>query len=126
MKITLVVVAILFFVPKLAGGTSLIGRPLDGSVLVHQCQIAIKVMDAAGAGTAEDIRTGADCGNYVQGYRDSLVASKAICLRLDVANGVVVRAYSAFMQQHPEYLKKYEGDGLFAALRSNFRCSKPK
>jgi Rap1a immunity proteins len=124
MRIMLVVLATLSLVPKLASGTSLIERPLDGSVLVHQCQIAIRVMDAAGAGTAEDIRVGADCGNYVQGYRDGLVASRAICLKLDVPNGTVVRTYSAFMQQHPEFLKKYEGDGLFAALRSNFRCSK--
>lgn len=107
-------------------GTSLKSLPNDGSLLLRQCQITMKVMDAGSSASVQDTLSAQFCGDYIKGYADALIAAKAICVGDDVSNGAMVRAYSSFMQQRPEFLKRYQAIGLSAALRFNYPCAKHK
>jgi len=105
-------------------GTSVTPIPNDGSLLLRQCQTTIKVMDAGVNASDNDILPAQFCGNYIEGYADALIASKSICVSDEVSNGAMVRAYTSFMQQHPEFLKQYQADGVRAALTFNYSCDK--
>lgn len=111
---------------KSSYGTSVTPHPNDGSLLLRQCQTTIKVMDAAGNAPEVDILPAQFCGNYIKGYADALIASRNICVSPEVSNGAMVRAYSSFMREHPEFLKRYQGDGVRAALKFNYSCDKHK
>ena len=123
---TLVLFACMLMPSRRSYGTSLTPLPNDGSLLLRQCQTTIKVMDAASNASEEDILPAQFCGNYIKGYADALIASKDICVSDDVSNGAMVRAYTSFMQQHPEFLKRYQADGVRAALKFNYSCDKHK
>jgi hypothetical protein len=108
----------------LSYGTSLTPLPRDGSLLLRQCQTTIKVMDAGRNASVEDTISAQFCGDYIEGYADALVAAKEICVSNDISNGAMVRAYSSFMQLHPEFLKQYQAVGVRAALKSKYSCGK--
>ena len=120
---TLVLSACMLMLSRGGYGTSLTPLPNDGSLLLRQCQTTIKVMDAEGNASEKDILPAQFCGNYIKGYADALVASKGICVSNDVSNGAMVRAYTSFMQHHPEFLKRYQGDGVRAALKFDYTCT---
>jgi len=83
-------------------------------------------MDAAANASEADILPAQFCGNYIKGYADALIASKDICVSDDVSNGAMVRAYTSFLQQHPEFLKRYQGEGVRAALKFIYSCDTQK
>ena len=124
MRFTLVLFASMLTLPRGSYGTSLTPLPNDGTLLLRQCQTTIKVMDAAGNAPEKDLLPAQFCGDYIKGYADALIAAKDICVSDDVSNGAMVRAYSSFMQQHSDFLKRYQGDGVRAALKLNYSCGK--
>ena len=124
MRFTLVLFASMLMLSGGSYGTSLTPLPNDGTLLLRQCQTTIRVMDAAGDAPEKDILPAQFCGDYIKGYADALIAARDICVSVDVSNGAMVRAYSSFMQQHPEFLKRYQGDGVRAALKLNYSCDK--
>jgi hypothetical protein len=124
MKFTFLLFASMLVLPRLANGTSVKPLPEDGTLLLRQCQTTIKVMDAGSSASEQDTLSAQFCGNYIKGYADALIAAKDICVSVGVSNGAMVRAYSSFMQQHPEFLKRYQGDGVRASLKLNYSCRK--
>lgn len=124
MRFTLVLLATMLMLSRGSYGTSLTPLPRDGSLLLSQCQTTIKVMDAGSNASIEDTLSAQFCGDYIEGYADALVAAKEICVSDDVTNGAMVRAYSSFMQRHPEFLKQYQAVGVRAALKFNYPCDK--
>ena len=124
MRFTIVLFASMLMLSRCSYGTSMTPLPNDGTLLLRQCQTTIKVMDAAGNAPEKDILPAQFCGDYIQGYADALIAAKDICVSDDVSNGAMVRAYSSFIQQHPDFLKRYQGDGVRAALKLNYSCDK--
>ena len=121
---TLFLFACMLMLSRGSYGTSLTPLPDDGTLLLRQCQTTIKVMDAAGNAPEKDILPAQFCGDYIKGYADALIASGDICVSDDVSNGAMVRAYSSFMQQHPEFLKRYQAIGVRTALKFNYSCDK--
>jgi hypothetical protein len=83
-------------------------------------------MDAMENASEEDILPAQFCGNYIKGYADALIASKDLCVSNEESNGAMVRTYASFIKQHPEFLKRYQGDGVRAALEFNYSCDKQK
>ena len=126
MRFTLLLFASTLMLPGNSYGTSLRPLPNDGSLLVRQCQTTIKVMDAGRDASEQDILPAQFCGGYIKGYADALIAGKEICADADVSNGAMVRVYSSYMQQHPEFLKQYQSAGVRAALKFNYSCGKRK
>jgi hypothetical protein len=123
---TFVLFAFMLVLPADSYGTSVRPLPEDGSLLLGQCQTTIKVMDAAPNATVEDTLRAEFCGDYIKGYADALITSKDICISADVTNGAMVRTYTSFIQKHPEFLKRYQGDGVRAALKFNYSCGRHK
>jgi hypothetical protein len=126
MRFAIVLFATMLMLSTGSYGTSIRPLPNDGSLLVQQCQTTIKVMEAAAKASVEETLRAEFCGNYIKGYADALIAGKSICVSDDVSNGAMVRANSSFVQQHPEFLKRYQADGVSAALKSNYPCGKHK
>jgi len=124
MRFTSVLFASMLVLPTGSYGTSIKSLPRDGFLLVRQCKTTIKVMEAGANASVEDTLSAQFCGNYIEGYADALIAAKVICVSDDVSNGAMVRANSSFMQLHPEFLKRYQGDGVSAALKFNYPCDK--
>ncbi len=124
MRSTLVLFASVLTLSTGSYGTSVAPLPRDGALLLRQCQTTISVMDAAGNALEKDILPAQFCGDYIKGYADALIAAKDICVSDDVSNGAMVRDYSSFMQQHPDFLRRYQGDGVRAALKLNYSCDK--
>ncbi len=124
MKFILMLFADMLMLSSGSYGTSVKSLPSDGTLLLRQCQATIEVMDAGRNASEEDTLSAQFCGDYIKGYADALIAAKDICVSVDVSNGAMVRAYSSFMQQHPEFLKRYQGDGVRAALKINYSCEK--
>ena len=90
------------------------------------CQTTIKVMDAGRDASEQDILPAQFCGDYIKGYAGALIAGKEIFADADVSNGAMVRVYSSYMQQHPEFLKQHQSAGVRAALKFNYSCGKRK
>jgi len=114
----------MLMLPNGSYGTSMAPLPADGTLLLRQCQTTIEVMDAGVNAPEKDILPAQFCGDYIRGYSDALIAAKGICVGADVSNGTMVRVYSSFMRHHPEFLKRYQGEGVRAALELNYSCDK--
>ena len=103
-------------------GTSLTSLPETGKLFVPTCKATIRVMDASGQGSDEDLRLAPYCGEYIRGFAASMQESKSFCPG-DMPNGELVRGYVAFMEKNPIYLGKLRGEGVLAALKSLAPCT---
>lgn len=98
--------------------------PRLGSFLYHDCQAAVRIMDAPSdtSGGVDDLQNAEFCEGYFNAFGDinELIPS-SICID-DATLGTVIRVYVTYMEKNPKLMDDLMIVGVMRALKDAYPC----